>query len=64
MAINLHCEKLGVHMAVSEEASNLAVSNAQPPVESGRGKPKRTKIWYTVKSFICHNDNDDWRVDI
>ena len=49
---------------VGEEASNSAVSSAQPLAE-GRGK--RTKIsnkWYMVKSFICHNDDDDWRVDI
>ena len=55
---------LEVHMTVSEEALNSAVSSAQSPAE-GRGK--RTKIsnkWYTVKSFICHNDNDDWRVNI
>jgi hypothetical protein len=55
---------LEIHTTVSEEASNSAVSSAQPPAE-GRGK--RTKIsnkWYTVKSFIRHNDDDDWRVDI
>jgi hypothetical protein len=55
---------LEVHMTVSEEASNSEVLSAQPLAE---GQGKRMKIsnhWYTVKSFIHHNDDDDWRVDI
>ena len=55
-------KRLGTHTAVGEEASNSAVSSAQPLAKSERGRGKRTKIsnkWYMVKSFIHHNDNED-----
>jgi hypothetical protein len=57
---------LGVHTTVSKEASNSVVSSMQPPWPA-EGQGKRMKIsnkWYTVKSFIHHNDDDDWRIDI
>ena len=48
----------------TEPNFGIPMSSAQPLAE---GQGKRTKIsnkWYTVKSFIRHNDDDDWRVDI
>ena len=55
---------LRIHTAVGEEALNSqsAVSSAQPLAEEERGRGKRTKVpnkWYTVKSFIHHNDDKD-----